>query len=90
MANVDLLLQEARKVLWADEAHQLMCAALQVGGCDEGGVFEGQYAYQSCTLMQLPQHSDPYTWSRGPEASSFSSGWVTGAALAICGQMACC
>ena len=65
---------ERHALSWADTA-----SCMQLGGCDEGGVFDGQYPYQSCTLMQLLAKSDPYKWSRGPEASTFSSGWVTGA-----------
>ena len=52
---------------------------MQVGGCDEGGVFDGTHPYQGCTLMQLPLGVSPYQWQRGPEASTFSSGYVTGA-----------
>ena len=42
-------------------------------------MFNGTHPYQGCTLMQLPLGVSPYQWQRGPEASTFSSGYVTGA-----------
>lgn len=49
----------------------------QKSGCDEGGLFDGSFPDQSCTLMQIPTGVSPYEWSRGPEASSFASGYQT-------------
>lgn len=66
---------------------------MQAGGCDEGGTFNGTYPFQMCVLMQLPVGVPPYQWQRGPEASTFSSGYITGmgpCALALTMQQGRC
>ena len=67
--------------LCAEVDSKLNILRKQAGGCDEGGVFNGTHPFQSCTLMQLPKGVLPYQWQRGPEASTFSSGYVTGVEL---------
>ncbi|KAK9789231.1 hypothetical protein WJX73_005530 [Symbiochloris irregularis] len=53
----------------------------QHGGCDQAGVFDGSYPFQTCTLHRLPTGVSPYEWQRGPEASTFASGFITGGGL---------
>ena len=52
-------------------------------------MFDGTHPYQGCTLMQLPLGVSPYQWQRGPEASTFSSGYVTGACPGVVQHRAC-